>query len=260
MRNSRVGDLLVASTAVEGTILDQSVCLLVYEDEASAIGLMLNRPLVTLSTGSAQAGSTAPNPAAPNPATPHPSASSSQAETRSPNRVFEIHPESTGPDPLVAEGIVWSGDTGPGGGPTKQVVALVGPPGDPDASKLLSGKSLHFGGPLSGPIVAIHGAAELAEAEAGEGIFVAAQRDNLEALLRSPQRGPYRLIVGHLGWTQEQLNNEIEAGVWHRMPANAGIISTEDALLWPKLIGTATAHSLSRWLGVSHVAEAHRLN
>ncbi|MFG0253984.1 MAG: YqgE/AlgH family protein, partial [Rhodopirellula sp. JB053] len=45
MRNSQVGDLLVASTNVDGTILNRGVCLLVYEDDQTAIGLMLNRPL-----------------------------------------------------------------------------------------------------------------------------------------------------------------------------------------------------------------------
>jgi putative transcriptional regulator len=58
MRNSQVGDLLVASTIVEGTVLDQSVCLLVHEDEDNAIGLLLNRPLQTV-----QLGGTAANPA-----------------------------------------------------------------------------------------------------------------------------------------------------------------------------------------------------
>ncbi|TWT94996.1 YqgE/AlgH family protein [Neorhodopirellula pilleata] len=230
MRNSQVGDLLVASTIVEGTILDQSVCLLVHEDEDNAIGLLLNRPLQSV-----QVGGTAANPA------PLDAKTSSSA-----NRLPKPSP-TTKHHKLIQT-------------PPQPMIMIVGPKDDPAAGQMLTGKSLHFGGPLSGPVVAVHGSPELGEAEAGEGIFVAAQRDHLEMLLQAEQKLPYRLIIGHLGWTQTQLNHEIETGVWHRMPATSDILSTEDGLLWPALIRRATSHSLSRWLGTEHVADAAMLN
>lgn len=139
-------------------------------------------------------------------------------------------------------------------------MSVTGPKNDLFAGQILTGSSLYFGGPLSGPVVAIHGTAELAEAEAGNGIFMAAQRDHLEALLRTEQAHPYRLIVGHLGWAQTQLNQEITEGVWHRMPATADILWTDDGFLWPALIRRATSQSVSRWIGVKHDANAHRFN
>lgn len=242
MRNSQVGDLLVASTIVEGTILDQSVCLLVHEDEDNAIGLLLNRPLQSVQAGGTTSTSKASTSKTPDPKTSGPNQSGST------NRLVE-------PSQPVKHHSLTDTET-----PSQPMIMIVGPKDDPSAGQMLSGKSLHFGGPLSGPVVAVHGSPELGEAEAGEGIFVAAQREHLETLLQTDSTMPYRLIIGHLGWTQEQLSNEIQAGVWHRMPATTDILSTEDGLLWPALIRRATSHSLSRWLGTEHVADAAMLN
>ncbi|WP_404305772.1 YqgE/AlgH family protein [Neorhodopirellula lusitana] len=248
MRNSQVGDLLVASTIVDGTVLNQSVCLLVHEDEENAIALMLNRPLQfsQVAIDGAPDGPTGDMPP-PLVNSKNFTPTSSGRLPRS-NRLHDVSPTPSSHQPKSH-----TADTPP-------KIKVIGPDGDPAAGKILSGKSLHFGGPLSGPVVAIHGAAELSEAEAGEGIFMAAQRDHLEALMQNEQSQPYRLIIGHLGWTQTQLNQEISEGIWHRLPATSDILWTDDGLLWPALIQRATSSSLSRWLNVSHVAEAHLLN
>lgn len=262
VRNSQVGDLLVATTEVDGTILNRGVCLLVYEDEGTAVGVMLNRPMHLFqppavedpsgqgdSSSSAQTLGLSLSEATGQVDTEQPKAgqasSKKPGETKVTNRLLKLESAGVMSNPQV---------------PPTHKIAIVGPANDSDAGKFLMGKSLYFGGPLSGPVVAVHGASHLAEAEAGEGIFVAAQRDNLEALLQSEQHLPYRLIVGHLGWTQEQLTSEIEGGVWHRVRATNEILSTADDWLWPNLIRSATAGSVSRWLGKTHVADAHLLN
>jgi len=118
---------------------------------------------------------------------------------------------------------------------------------------------VHFGGPLSGPVVAVHGSSDLAEAETGQGIYVAAQKQNLESLVRH-KPSPYRLIVGHLGWEPDQLTGEIEAGIWHLVPATADIVFDSDQEMWPRLVRRATAHSLARWIGTPDVPAAEQLN
>lgn len=286
MRNSQVGDLLVASTIVEGTVLSQSVCLLVHEDEDNAIGLLLNRPLQTVGVVGNHANPTKvahpteaahPTKAIENPSESQVDPTSPAPQPSSTNRLLPHwqtppHSNATIPHDTPHTGMKGQEATQGGpqhsgpqhGGPQQPTIVVVGPDGDPAAGQMLHGKSLHFGGPLSGPVVAVHGSAELAEAEAGEGIFVAAQRDHLEALLRADSTTPYRLIIGHLGWTQEQLNHEISSGVWHRMPATADlkadILSTHDGLLWSALVRRATSHSLSRWLGTEHIAPPYELN
>ena len=215
MQNTQVGDLLVASSLVDETVLNQSVCLLVYEDDETTIGLLLNRPMKAADmshTGIRQ-------PSGSPPAQP-----SSDANELSKTTEQDQQPSKNG---------------------------LVG--------NLMGQSSLHFGGPLAGPVVAVHSTAKWAEAEAGDGVFVAAQRDNLEALLQSPSDG-YRLIVGHLGWERDQLDNEIEAGIWHRLPATADVLMTDDSELWPRLIRRATANSVARWIGMPDVPQAAELN
>lgn len=236
MKNSRVGDLLVASTMVEGTILQRGVCLLVHDDEERAIGVMLNRPLQPAAVSTQEHN-----------ANEGPSNSTRDASPT--NHRLASMPETDGGPNGIQEG-----------GASDQANHLGGSNHPLSPGPILAGSSLYFGGPLAGPVVAIHGTVELAEAEAGEGIFMAAQRDHLETLLRTEQPHSYRLIVGHLGWTQTQLNHEIADGVWHRMPATSDILGTEDGFLWPTLIQRATSQSVSRWIGVEHAADAHRLN
>ena len=109
--------------------------------------------------------------------------------------------------------------------------------------------TVHFGGPLSGPVVAIHQMSQFAEAETGHGIFVAAQKEHLEELVRE-QPCPYRLIVGHLGWERETLQAELAAGLWHILPATVNVVFSNAAEMWPGLIRSATSQSLANWIGL----------
>ncbi|EMI17877.1 protein containing DUF179 [Rhodopirellula maiorica SM1] len=118
---------------------------------------------------------------------------------------------------------------------------------------------VHFGGPLSGPVVAIHQLSEYAEAETGHGIYVAAQKQHLEGLVNK-QPGPYRLIIGHLGWETERLNAEVEAGLWHIVPATADVVFENADEMWPRLIRRATSRSVARWLGIPDMAGKAELN
>jgi putative transcriptional regulator len=118
---------------------------------------------------------------------------------------------------------------------------------------------LHFGGPLSGPVVAIHQNSQYAEAETGDGIYVAAQKQHLEDLVRR-RPGPYRLIVGHLGWESGQLEAEIEAGIWHVLPATTDAVFSSANQMWPRLIRRATSSSMARWLGIPDLVAAGELN
>lgn len=121
------------------------------------------------------------------------------------------------------------------------------------------GGFLHFGGPLSGPVVAIHASSEHAEAETGPGIYVAAQKQHLEHLVRH-RTSPYRLIVGHLGWSAEQLREEIARGYWHVLPATADVVFAGHEEMWARLIRRGTASSLASWIGTDDDPDAAALN
>lgn len=128
-----------------------------------------------------------------------------------------------------------------------------------DSDLPLSSRSLHFGGPLSGPIVALHQIRDYAEAETGDGIYVAAQKQHLVDLIRD-QNEPFRLIVGHLGWNPEELDAEIADGHWHVLPANVDDVFSSASDMWSCVIRRATNSSLAKWIGLPDANFVGELN
>ncbi|MEL6106069.1 MAG: YqgE/AlgH family protein [Planctomycetota bacterium] len=119
--------------------------------------------------------------------------------------------------------------------------------------------AIHFGGPLSGPVVAVHDNHELAEAVAGKGVYVAAQRDALENIIRE-KSGSYRLIVGHLGWSHKQLADERKSGFWHVLDATDDDVFTSDQEIWSSVIRRATSRSVATWLGIADTPFSSEIN
>jgi len=90
---------------------------------------------------------------------------------------------------------------------------------------------LHFGGPVSGPVVAIHDRESLAEAGNGNGVYLAAQVENLKKLVLIPPEH-YRLFVGHAAWKSGQLEQEIRDGFWYPLPADPELVFGSDFDMW----------------------------
>lgn len=220
-QESLTGNLLVASSLVSNPMYSAGVCLVVHQDADHVIGVMLNRPMK------------------PNPDAMAKMFGKKSADPESKNRL-------DGPPP----------QDDAGSEPTDLVPKT-------DAVSVMEGMAnlglVHFGGPLSGPVVAIHQLSQFAETETGAGIYMAAQKQHLEDLVRQ-KPGAYRLIVGHLGWETEQLQHEIEAGVWHTLPATAESVFASATSMWPGLIRRATSRSLARWIRTPDVLGAAELN
>ncbi len=131
-----------------------------------------------------------------------------------------------------------------------ELLDMIGGPA-PRPSAAPSG-TVHFGGPLSGPVVALHALPALADSETLSGVYVAAQKDHLEQLLH--QAAPMRLIVGHAGWSAGQLETEILQGSWHVAPASPEIIFSSDDAMWSQSIRQACGRSVARWVGARPAA------
>jgi putative transcriptional regulator len=235
MDQNRRGSLLVASSLVTDPIFARGVCLVVHQDENLAIGVMLNRPLRPAGQGTLAiagnelgSGTSFSGRALPSPRQEHPEAVDQQ-------------PASAEPTPTAET-------------PLGMLLALI-----PGHDQVSPSREVHFGGPLSSPLVAIHQESQLAEAAAGTGIYVAIQKQNLESLLKQ-DNVPYRLIVGHLGWKSDQLEQEIDAGIWHVIPATVESVFGRTDDMWHSLIGRATSNSLARWIGIPDHPSAHQLN
>jgi putative transcriptional regulator len=117
---------------------------------------------------------------------------------------------------------------------------------------------VHLGGPVSGPLMALHTSGDLAEMEVVDGIFFAAKKQNLDALVR--QTGNFKVFIGHAGWGPGQLEGEIADGAWKTLPARAEDVFDAGEDLWLRLMQRATAGVLPRMLGLKHVPPDPSLN
>ncbi len=98
------------------------------------------------------------------------------------------------------------------------------------------------GGPVEGPLMAVHQVGGLSELEIIPGVHFSSQRENIESLVREAHK-PYRLFVGYSGWGAQQLDAEMEAGGWLTLPATKDpIFESNHDMLWKhvtKEVGTS---------------------
>ena len=209
------GNLLVASSLVTDPIYAGSVCLVVHQDDENVIAVMLNRPM-------------RPSPEAIQ------AMLGEQPGVSPANRL--VIARSRGADPTVAD----SAPRRCGIGQARRfrgklAVADASFRGPPFGTRRCDppDQSVRRGGNRQWDL--------LRSAEATPGRF------------GSSEVSPYRLIVGHLGWETQQLESEIESGIWHVVPATVDTVFSAASQMWPRLIRRATSNSLARWIGVPDV-------
>jgi putative transcriptional regulator len=117
---------------------------------------------------------------------------------------------------------------------------------------------VHLGGPVSGPLMAIHTASGLSELEIVDGIYFAAKKQNLDELVRQDE--DFKIFVGHAGWGPGQLESEIEQGAWRAVPARVEDVFDPSDNLWQRLMQQATVGVLPTMLGLKHVPPDPSLN
>lgn len=121
-----------------------------------------------------------------------------------------------------------------------------------------SPQPVHLGGPVSGPIMAVHTQQDLAEMEIVSGLFFAAKKQNLDQLVR--QEGQFKLFIGHAGWGPGQLENEIEQGGWRIVPARVQDVFDPGDDLWERLLRRANGAVLPEMLHIKHVPPDPSMN
>lgn len=260
MTESLVGKLMIASTVLPESLFSRSVCLVVQHDENGAIGMVLNRPVVTPPQGlldwmAAQAKKQERQQAAAEvDEDPSPTGlkSSRPASGRFPKGIPTAETEESYEPEVFDPGQDSEQDSDAG-------QELILPEPQVPAVLPVHVSMVHFGGPVSGPIIALHGSRDLADAEAGAGIYVAAQREHLEKLVKQTS-GDVRLIIGHAAWTADQLAGEIAAGLWHVLPATPELVLPTHVDLWPQLLRRATGSSVAFWLGAHDTNGLTELN
>jgi putative transcriptional regulator len=95
---------------------------------------------------------------------------------------------------------------------------------------------IYLGGPVSGPLLAIHGEADQAEGDILPDVYYASMKNHLNEIVTSSQR-PFRLFTGYSGWGAGQLESEFEEGSWLSTPATAAEIFAESEEMWKSVAG-----------------------
>jgi putative transcriptional regulator len=112
---------------------------------------------------------------------------------------------------------------------------------------------VHLGGPVSGPVMALHTLHDVAETEIVPGVYFAAKKPNLDDLVCRSGDHRCKLFVGHAGWGPGQLESEIEQGAWHTAPATLEDVFDDADDLWQRLVEHFEGVSLPAMLGIKHI-------
>jgi putative transcriptional regulator len=118
---------------------------------------------------------------------------------------------------------------------------------------------VYVGGPVSGPLIALHAQADMAELEVVPGVCFAAQREHLEQLIRESD-GPLRIFVGHSGWGSGQLENELRQGAWLTAEATAEFVFYEGSDLWRKVTKQVGQSVVAQLVGLRNLPQDPSLN
>ena len=97
---------------------------------------------------------------------------------------------------------------------------------------------LYFGGPVEGPLMALHNISEAdaeSESECRSGVAVSVQQERILKLVS--QTGiRLRVFDGYSGWGPGQLEMELEQGGWLIAEANGDTIFCDHDDLWQRLV------------------------
>ena len=118
---------------------------------------------------------------------------------------------------------------------------------------------LNLGGPVLGPLMVLHTRQELADLEICQGIYFSSQKNYLEEIVNHNVQ-PFKLFLGHSGWSEGQLRTEMEEGAWYSVPANRDFVFGDESELWQRTLYQAGRESLTRVLKTNHLPEDSSLN
>ncbi len=118
---------------------------------------------------------------------------------------------------------------------------------------------VNLGGPVEGPLLAVHTDPECSEGEVMPGVYVATDRDLLSQLIKQLDCS-MRVFSGYSGWGGGQLEGELEAGGWLTLPARREYIFHDDADLWKTVVAEIGTDVLRNALHIEDVPDDPSLN
>jgi putative transcriptional regulator len=94
-----------------------------------------------------------------------------------------------------------------------------------------SEQTVNVGGPVEGPLIALHASLELGEVQILPGLFMSLSRENLNQLVMQ-EKHQFRIYSGYSGWAPQQLESEIERGGWLTIKAEFEHVFASPDELW----------------------------
>lgn len=104
--------------------------------------------------------------------------------------------------------------------------------------------SVHAGGPVAGPLMALHTNPDLSEREILPDVFVATDRDTLTQLIQG-EESEFRLFSGYAGWSAGQLEDELRVGGWLTAPGASSLVFSDCEQLWKRVLDSIGIDLLS---------------
>jgi len=95
--------------------------------------------------------------------------------------------------------------------------------------------NLHVGGPVPGPLMALHTNAELGDFKVLPDVYCSTSREALEILVEG-ESIPFRFFVGNSGWGIGQLAKEVHEGAWYVAEAAKEIVFADETEIWQSLV------------------------
>jgi putative transcriptional regulator len=118
---------------------------------------------------------------------------------------------------------------------------------------------IFIGGPVSGPLVALHRLKAAAEAEVLPGLYFAAHKDQLHKVVSQTTK-PFRFFTGYAGWAGGQLEGELEAGGWLTAKVKKDLVFRAADELWDHVVRTIGEGILGKTIKIKHLPENPSLN
>lgn len=96
------------------------------------------------------------------------------------------------------------------------------------------------GGPVSGPLIALHTQQPLGEIEVLPGVCYSVQKKHLDELFHTPTH-PLKVFDSHAGWGPGQLDEFVARGSWGTLSATPEHVFHAGPNLWGKVSKVATS-------------------
>ena len=103
---------------------------------------------------------------------------------------------------------------------------------------------LYCGGPVDGPLIALHDQFALGSEACIDGLNMTSDQDKLLKLFVMPE-AKLKLFDGFAGWGSGQLEQEIETGSWLIADIDADLVLSDDPEMWETLINLIGQNILS---------------